>query len=116
MLVILSPQIVEEILSKSEDPKLKLSEEVIINFLKSISNNIIQINGDVKCDRLNKVDPSDNIILAAGLEGKVDYIVTADKGILNIKNYHTIQIVNPTQFLKECKDYQKFKHRSLQKV
>jgi len=45
-------------------------------------------------------DPSDDVFLAAALEGRADYIVTLDRHLLSIKQYHGIQIVRPAPFLR----------------
>ncbi len=44
-------------------------------------------------------DVIDNIFLAAALEGKTDFIISLDKEVLNLKNFHGIQIITPKLFL-----------------
>ena len=44
-------------------------------------------------------DPSDDVFLAAALEGRADYIVTLDRHLLSLKQYHGVQIVRPALFL-----------------
>jgi putative PIN family toxin of toxin-antitoxin system len=48
-------------------------------------------------------DPSDDIFLAAALEGQADYIVTLDRHLLSLKQYHGVQIVRPASFLRHLK-------------
>jgi putative PIN family toxin of toxin-antitoxin system len=48
-------------------------------------------------------DPSDDVFLAAALEGRADYIVTLDRHLLDIKQYHGIQIVRPALFLHQLR-------------
>lgn len=48
-------------------------------------------------------DPSDDVFLAAALEGRADYIVTLDQHLLSLKQYHGIQIVRPTFFLRHLR-------------
>jgi putative PIN family toxin of toxin-antitoxin system len=48
-------------------------------------------------------DPSDDVFLAAALEGQADYIVTLDRHLLSLKQYHGVQIVRPTQFLSRLR-------------
>ena len=48
-------------------------------------------------------DPSDDVFLAAALEGRADYIVTLDRHLLDIKQYHGIQIVRPAPFLRHLR-------------
>jgi predicted nucleic acid-binding protein len=48
-------------------------------------------------------DPSDDVFLAAALEGRADDIVTLDRHLLSIKQYHGVQIVRPAQFLRHLR-------------
>jgi putative PIN family toxin of toxin-antitoxin system len=48
-------------------------------------------------------DPSDDIFLAAALEGQADYIVTLDRHLLSLKQYHGVQIVRPALFLRHLR-------------
>jgi uncharacterized protein len=43
-------------------------------------------------------DPLDDYILAAALEGRADYLVTADIDLLILGSYKTAQILSPDQF------------------
>lgn len=43
-------------------------------------------------------DPFDDYVLAAAVEGKVDYLVTADKDLLVLKVYRNIAIITPKDF------------------
>ncbi|MFN0118451.1 MAG: putative toxin-antitoxin system toxin component, PIN family [Elusimicrobiota bacterium] len=46
-------------------------------------------------------DPWDNYILAVALKGKANFIVTGDKsGLLEIKKFKQIKIVNPSQMMR----------------
>jgi putative PIN family toxin of toxin-antitoxin system len=47
-----------------------------------------------------QTDPSDNMFLAAALEGRADYVVSLDRHLLELKHYHRIQIVRPNRFLE----------------
>jgi putative PIN family toxin of toxin-antitoxin system len=44
-------------------------------------------------------DPSDDVFLAAALEGQADYIVTLDGHLLRVELYHGVHIVRPATFL-----------------
>jgi putative PIN family toxin of toxin-antitoxin system len=48
-------------------------------------------------------DPSDDIFLAAALEGQADYIVTLDRHLLSLKQYHGVQILRPASFLRHLR-------------
>lgn len=49
-------------------------------------------------------DPKDNIVLECAAEGKVDYIVSGDKHLLDLKEFEEIKIVTPAEFLKLLND------------
>jgi uncharacterized protein len=44
-------------------------------------------------------DPDDNRVLEAAVEGEVDYIVTGDRHLLELKRHDSIEIVTPADFL-----------------
>lgn len=48
-------------------------------------------------------DGPDNRILECAVTGKVDYLVTGDKHLLDLKTYRIIQIVKPADFLEKIK-------------
>ncbi|QWR77097.1 putative toxin-antitoxin system toxin component, PIN family [Candidatus Magnetomonas plexicatena] len=46
-----------------------------------------------------KNDPSDNKYLACAMEGGADFIISGDNHLLDLKNFHGIEIVKPEVFL-----------------
>ena len=48
-----------------------------------------------------KEDPDDNMVLECGVAGKVDYIVTGDQDLLNLKEFRGIKIRASKEFLEE---------------
>jgi len=48
-------------------------------------------------------DPADDIFLACALESNVDYIVSRDPHLRNIKHFHGIQIVDIKTFIEKVK-------------
>lgn len=75
--------------------KRELSPESII---KSLSKVGILIQDKNKVDAI-KADPSDNMILSCALSAKVDFIVSGDKHLLDLKDFQGIPILSPRQFL-----------------
>jgi len=59
----------------------KLVKKKIDDFFETLKGNVVKITGDYVSYELDQVDLKDNIILAAGLEGKADYIVSLDKKV-----------------------------------
>lgn len=51
--------------------------------------------------RVNAVrdDPDDNKIIEAAIEGKADFILTYDKHLLKLKEYESVKIVTPEEFI-----------------
>lgn len=50
-----------------------------------------------------KEDPRDNHIMACAEEADVDYIVTGDNHLLNMRKYNNILILKPSEFLEVIK-------------
>ncbi len=44
-------------------------------------------------------DPKDDIFIACAVEGEADYIVTGDKGLLDLGEYQGVKIVRPEEFV-----------------
>src|SRR3989344_9239855 len=51
-----------------------------------------------------KEDPTDNKIIECAYEGKVDYIISYDKHLLNLKECKNIKIITPEEFLRLSKN------------
>lgn len=84
----------DEIMEKTEAKSLivsKASEKVI--------NESTIVEPKIKQDVIRD-DPSDNKILECAREGKVDYIITNDRHLLKIKEFESIKIVTPKEFLQ----------------
>jgi uncharacterized protein len=47
-----------------------------------------------------KADPYDNMILECAFEAKVDFVVSGDKHLLELKRFEKIPILSPAQFLE----------------
>ena len=45
-------------------------------------------------------DPEDDLVLATGRLASADYLVTGDKGLLELQQYEGMRIVTPRQFLE----------------
>lgn len=50
--------------------------------------------------KIVKEDPKDDVILRTAYDGKVDYIVSGDKHLLNLRKFRGIRIVSPTEMTK----------------
>lgn len=75
-----------------------ISDERIEDFVAALETIGIVVEGTFVVYKIEK-DVVDNIFLAAALEGRADFIISLDKELLNLKNFHGIQIVTPKLFL-----------------
>ena len=84
----------EEIQQKIKDKNLEMRRTV--EKIVSISIIIVPLQ---KLDVI-KEDLDDNKIIECAVEGDVDYIVSQDNHLLNLKEFKGIKIVTPEEFLK----------------
>ncbi|MBI4130649.1 putative toxin-antitoxin system toxin component, PIN family [Candidatus Roizmanbacteria bacterium] len=68
--------------------------------LKAISITSIVIKPKLPLTVIRQ-DPTDNKILECARDAKVDYIITGDKHLLQLKRFGGIEIVRPGEFLKK---------------
>lgn len=89
----------EDVISREEIVKLhQKTPKQIKEILKEIVETSYIVPGLVSVEVV-KEDPDDDKFLAAAIEGRADYVVSGDKPLLNIKEYHGIKIVSPTDFI-----------------
>lgn len=81
----------KEIQDKIGDKGLMLKQTV--QKIASIATIVYPIN---KIDVV-KADPDDNKVIECAVQGKVDYIITRDKHLLNLKTYDGIRIITPKE-------------------
>ena len=115
-----SERIIEKI--ESKDIELVLSKEIIEEFARvlnyrdikeKIKNKNLEIKRTVEkiisiskivepLEKLNIVneDPDDNKILECAKSGEVDFIVSSDNHLLKLKEFGSIKIVTPKEFIK----------------
>lgn len=98
-----SLDIIEEINAVLHRPRIKekykIPEVLIKKLILSIYENSISTAGRIAVKKIN-ADPSDNKFLACALEENVDYIVSGDGHLLNLKSFQGIKIVDVKTFLK----------------
>jgi len=98
--VVTSLEQIDELRRVLDYPRLQLSldekEKVLNVFLE-----IAQLVSPKKRVDVITEDPDDNRILEAAVEGKVDYIISGDKHLLDLKKYCGIHIVTASEFLNK---------------
>ena len=95
----ITDEIIKEITSVMSSSKFEVNSIEIEDYIKIIekySQEIVLKNVPKSISR----DNDDDKILQCGLDGDVDYIVTGDKDLLVLKEYETIKILNPKDYLE----------------
>jgi uncharacterized protein len=97
--LVISRQILEEIAAKFIE--LGISDECVLEFVTFVATTALMTPGHVTVYRLDKIDPDDNMLLAAAQEGQADYLVSLDgKHLLPLKHHYRTQIVLPYLFIR----------------
>ncbi|MEA5511108.1 putative toxin-antitoxin system toxin component, PIN family [Crocosphaera sp. UHCC 0190] len=96
--LVISPQLQEELILVLL--RKGISSELIENLVIIIETLALKIEGVYQATILDKIDPKDNMFLAASYEAKADYLVSLDNHLLSLKFYHGTQILTPSLFLK----------------
>ena len=111
ILELINKKLIDNITSQEileEYRKVCLSEEIMdktsktyLHILKSIEKITVNSVIILPTKKINAVkdDSSDNKIIEAAVEGKVDYIVSKDNHLLKLKNFGSIKVISPETFL-----------------
>ncbi|ACK64814.1 PilT protein domain protein [Rippkaea orientalis PCC 8801] len=97
-ILVISPQLQEELIIVLLRKGIK--SESIENLVIIIETLALKIEGVYQATLLDKIDPNDNMFLAASYEAKANYLVSLDNHLLSLKFYHGTQILTPSLFLK----------------
>lgn len=98
MFLVLSPFILAETRRVLRD-KFKVEEARIIRTLKDIEELALVVEPEETLDVVKK-DPSDNRIVECAVSGRVDFLVTGDDHILELKGYQGVKFLAPGEFLR----------------
>lgn len=96
--VIVTTDVLSEYFAVLSRPKFGLKQETI----DKITRYIYQFSEFVVPEeeiRFIEEDPKDDRFLEAAIAGKVDFIVSGDKHLLTLKEYHSIPIISGREFL-----------------
>ena len=91
--------ILEEIREVLSRDKFDAETKEIDDYIKIIENYSQKIVHNNIIENVSR-DIDDNKILKCGLEGNVEYIITGDKDLLVLKEYKSIKIINPKEYLE----------------
>ncbi len=102
-LLVVSEEQFQELERVLSYPKLKFSEQKqkkIIDIVKSISL-VVKKNRTNSEKMLLLRDPDDNFLLECADASNADYIITGDKGVLELKQYGKTKILTTRELLEE---------------
>ena len=79
--------------------KFNLNEHIVDNYINTIKYFSIKIFPENIIESISR-DKDDDKFLKCGIEGNVDYIITGDLHLLELKNYENIKIMKPKDYLE----------------
>ena len=88
---------ISEIIKVLKDLKIKLPDEMIVEWIDLIVRNSIIVEPREKIN-IVKDDPKDDIFIETAVAGNVDYIVSQDNHLLKLKEFRGIKIITPEEF------------------
>ena len=97
--LIISLEIIEEIITTLKNFKIVLSEEEIGYWKDIILENSLLVEPEEEID-IVKDDQDDNKFIEVAVMGKAKYIITQDNHLLKIKEFREIKILTPKEFLE----------------
>jgi putative PIN family toxin of toxin-antitoxin system len=99
-LLVVSDDIVSEYLDVLQRPKLHLKSRTIAVITGRIYRKAKFVKPEERISGVQP-DPKDDKFLEAALAGQVDFIVSGDKHLLELKKFRSIPIISPREFLDQ---------------
>jgi putative PIN family toxin of toxin-antitoxin system len=100
---ITSESIIEEVQRVLSKPDVKdvfrLTDERISQLAETMRQNAVVVPGKADVRGAIPEDPSDEMFLAAALDGKAGFIISGDKHLLDLKTFRGIEIQTARKFL-----------------
>ena len=100
-MLVTSLETISEIIKVLKDFKIRLSDDMIKEWVDLIVRNSIIVEPKEKIE-IVKDDPKDNIFIETAVAGNVDYIISQDNHLLKLKEFRGIKIITPEEFNKIC--------------
>ena len=97
--LVVTDEIVREYLDVLQRPKFGLRGDVIDNIATFIFQ-FAEFVVPIEHVQVVKADPKDDKFLDALTVGKIDYLVSGDKHLLDLKEFAGVPIIKPREFLK----------------
>ena len=89
----------EDVLKRNKIPFTDKEVELYVEKILSLSK-VMNPTTEVE---VVEDDPDENKIIECALEGNVDYIISGDSHLLDLKEYESIKIKDSNNFLEEIK-------------
>ncbi len=104
-ILVFSQELLDEFLDVANRPKFRkfFTAADIEEILETIEEyaDFIKIKSQLDLCR----DPKDNFLLALALDGKVDFLITGDKDLLDLEKFGETNILTITNFLEELSNH-----------
>ena len=97
-MIVSSVQMLAELEDVLHRDKFQLTDGQITDYLSLIISGSTVLNV-ADYPEVIRADPDDDVVLASALEGEADYIVTGDKHLLLLSEYHKTKIITVKQML-----------------
>ncbi len=97
-ILVVSEEIVSEYLEVLQRPKLHLKSHTIAVLAGRIYRKAKFVKPEERVSGIQP-DPKDDKFLEAAVAGQVDFIVSSDKHLLNLKNFRSIPIITAREFM-----------------
>jgi len=95
----ITDEILKEIISVMSGNKFNTDVDEVNEYAKIIESFSIKISSKNIIKNISR-DEKDNKILQCGADGNADFIITGDKDLLVLKEYESIKIVKPNEYLE----------------
>ena len=99
-LVICEPLINE--LQRNLKNKIKLSDELIEEFVSLLQKDTIQVNPE-QVITIKGIDENDRKILTCAIQGNAEVFVTGDKELLGLERINNLEIISLREFWERSK-------------
>ncbi len=103
--LVISEAIIVEVQRVLSEQRLKqvfcITDERIARLVETLRADGVLVSGTADTHGAVPADPSDEIFLAAALDGNADMVVSGDKDLLNLESFQGIIILTPRQFLDQ---------------
>jgi len=98
--LVLSPEIIDEIVDVLERPKFQLDEEEIHRIVGALiqTAHIVELESD---HRVIAEDPDDDKFLNTAIDGRADAIVSGDSHLLDLNTFQGVTILSVAEMLKQ---------------